>query len=147
MRKFSSVEEVLDFAISREEEAQDFYVKLAGFVEKPEMVKLLLDLVSEEMEHKSKLEAVKSGQSELDGDKIGDLGIAEKIKDIEPKSKMSYIEMLVVGMKKEEISRKLYSDLATIAQNRQIRDIFLQLAQEESGHKLRFEIEYELMTF
>ena len=143
MRKFSSVEEVLDFAISREEEAQDFYVKLAGFVEKPEMAKVLLDLVSEEMEHKSKLETVKSGQSELDGDKIGDLGIAEKIKDIE----MSYIEMLVVGMKKEEISRKLYSDLATIAQNRQIRDIFLQLAQEESGHKLRFEIEYELMTF
>lgn len=61
--------------------------------------------------------------------------------------KMSYIDLLVVGMKKEEISRKLYTDLATIAQTQELRDIFLKLAQEEAKHKLRFEIEYDLMTF
>ena len=46
MKKFSSVDEVLDFAIKREIEAQNFYMKLADFVEKPEMAKVLSDLAS-----------------------------------------------------------------------------------------------------
>ena len=60
---------------------------------------------------------------------------------------MSYVELLVVGMKKEEKSRKLYSDLASIAQKQELKDMFLKLAQEEAEHKLRFELEYDLTTF
>jgi hypothetical protein len=44
MGKFGSVNEVLDFAIGREVEAHEFYVELAGMVEKPQMVKVLSDL-------------------------------------------------------------------------------------------------------
>ena len=71
MKKFRSVDEVLDFAIKREIEAQNFYMELAAFVEKPEMEKVLSDLASEELEHKKKLEAVKAG--EIDIDEIGRL--------------------------------------------------------------------------
>src|SRR4030042_5186129 len=106
MRKFSSVEEVLDFAINREVEAQEFYIKLAGFVETPEMVKVLLDLVSEELEHKSRLEAVKAGKSGLDGDKVGNLGITEKVKKTGPNPKMNYLDLLILGMKKEEVAQR-----------------------------------------
>jgi len=60
---------------------------------------------------------------------------------------MSYVDLLVVGMKKEETSRRLYTDLAAIIQEQKLRDIFLKLAQEEAQHKLRFEFEYDLMTF
>jgi rubrerythrin len=60
---------------------------------------------------------------------------------------MNYAELLVVGMKKEETSRKLYADLAAIVQRQELKDIFLKLAQEEAKHKLRFEFEYDLMTF
>lgn len=147
MRTFSSVDEALDFAISREVDAQEFYVKLAGFVEAPEMVKVLLDLVSEEIEHKSKLESVKFGKEGLDGEKVSGLGITEHVKNIEPNPKMSYTDLLIVGMKKEETSRKLYNDLATIAEDRQIKEVLQQLADEEAGHKMRFEIEYDLMMF
>ena len=79
MRTFRSVDEVLDFAINREIEAQDFYLKLAGFVETPEMVKMLLDLVSKELEHRAKLEAVKAGEIGIDEEKVGDL--AQRISD------------------------------------------------------------------
>ena len=147
MKKFKSIDEILDFAINREIEAQAFYTKLADSVEKPEMVQVFLDLASEELEHKAKLEAVKAGQIEIDEEEVGKLGITNYVKDIEPHSKMSYVDLLVVGMKKEEASRKLYTDLATIAQKQELRDIFLKLAQEEAKHKLRFEIEYDLMTF
>lgn len=147
MKKFRSVDEVLDFAINREIEAQDFYMKLAGFVEKPEMAKVLSDLASEELEHKAKLEAVKAGEISIGEEEVGKLDIAEYVQDVEQHSKMSYVELLIVGMKKEEISRKLYTDLATMAQTQKLKDIFLKLAQEEAEHKLRFEIEYDLMTF
>jgi rubrerythrin len=147
MKKFSSVDEALNYAINREVEAQAFYVKLADMVEKPEMVKVLSDLASEELEHKARLEAVKAGEIEIDEERVGNLGVTSHAKDVEPHPRMSYVDLLVVGIKKEEASRKLYTDLATIAQRQELRDIFLKLAQEEAEHKLRFEIEYDLMTF
>jgi rubrerythrin len=147
MEKFRSIYEVLDFAIKREIEAEDFYLELADFVEKPEMAKVLSDLASEELEHRAKLEAVKAGQIEVNAEEVGNLGITDHVKGVEPHAKMSYVELLVVGMKKEEASRKLYSNLATIAQGQELTDLFLKLAQEEAKHKLRFEIEYDLMTF
>ena len=147
MEKFGSVSEVLDFAISREVEARDFYIKLADMVEKPEMARVLSDLAAEELEHKAKLEAVKAGEIVIDEEEVGNLGIADYVADVEPHAKMSYVDLLVVGMKKEEKSCKLYKDLASAARNQELKDIFLKLAQEESGHKLRFEVEYDLMTF
>jgi rubrerythrin len=147
MRMFSSVDEVLDFAIKREVDAQEFYVKLAGFVDSPEMVKVLLELVSEEIEHKSKLESVKTGKEGLDGEKISGLGVSEFVENIEPNARMSYPDLLIAGMKKEEKSQKLYLDLATIAEDARLRDILLQMANEEAGHKIRFEIEYDLIMF
>jgi len=60
---------------------------------------------------------------------------------------MTYTDLLVVGMKKEETSRRLYADLAAVAEKQEFRDIFLKLAQEEAKHKLRFEFEYDLLTF
>jgi rubrerythrin len=147
MTKFKSIDDALDFAISREIEAQAFYLKLADIVETPEMAKVFSDLASEELEHKEKLQAVKAGQITIDEEKVGNLGITDHVKTVEPYSKMSYVDMLIVGMKKEEISRKLYSDLAEVAQMQEMKEIFLKLAQEEAEHKLRFEIEYDLMTF
>ena len=147
MEKFGSVSEVLDFAISREVEAHDFYIKLADMVERPEMAKVLSDLAAEETEHKTKLEAVKAGEIVIDEEEVGNLGIADYVTDVEPHAKMDYVDLLVIGMKKEEKSCKLYADLASAARNQELKDIFLKVAQEERGHKLRFEVEYDLMTF
>jgi len=147
MTKFKSIDDVLDFAIRREIEAQMFYLKLADMVETPEMAKVFSDLASEELEHKAKLQAVKTGQISIDMENVGNLGITGHVKSVEPHAKMSYVDMLIVGMKKEETSRKLYSDLAEVTQNQELKEIFLKLAQEEAEHKLRFEIEYDLMTF
>jgi rubrerythrin len=147
LKTFKSFNEVMDFAINSEIEAVNFYKMLADFVEKPEMAKVLLDLALQESEHKTKLEAVKADSAVIDEQEVGDLGITDKVEDIEPYAKMNYVDLLVIGMKKEEAARKLYTDLATVAQKREIRDIFLKLAQEEAEHKMRFELEYDLTTF
>ena len=147
MSKFKSFDDILDYAISREIEAHKFYLELADFVEQPEMAKIFSDLASEELEHETKLQGIKAGQIRIEKENIGNLGITDHVKSIEPHAKMSYVDMLVVGMKKEEASRKLYADLAKVTQKQELQEIFLQLAQEEADHKLRFEIEYDLMTF
>ena len=147
MERFSSVDEVLDFAIGREIEARDLYLKLADMVEKPEMAKVLSDLAAEELEHKEKLESVKAGKAVIDEEEVGNLGITDHVAKVEPQARMSYVDLLIVGMKKEEKARKLYADLASISQNQAIRGIFLKLANQEADHKLRFEIEYDLLTF
>jgi len=56
---------------------------------------------------------------------------------------MTYAQALVVAMSKEKAAFRLYYDLAKTAGNEEMRDIFIALAQEESKHKLRFEIEYD----
>jgi rubrerythrin len=147
MKTFTSFNEVMDFAIKEEIEAVNFYKMLADFVEEPEMAEVLLDLALQESEHKAKLEAVKAGSIALDDQDVGDLGITSKVEQVKPYAKMNYVDLLVIGMKKEEAARKLYTDLTTIAQTQEIRDIFLKLAKEEAEHKMRFELEYDLTTF
>ena len=56
---------------------------------------------------------------------------------------MTYIDALIVAMKKEKAAFKLYIDLAAATQDEKIKIVFLELAQEEAKHKLRFEIEYD----
>ena len=147
MKKFSSVEEALDFTINSEIEAHNFYMKLSEFVEKPEMAKVLSDMALEELGHKKKLEAVKAGDIEIAEEEVSNLGIADNMEDVIPDAKLNYIDLLVMAIKKEEAARKLYSDLAIISQGQELKDIFLKLAQEEANHKLRLEVEYDLMTF
>jgi rubrerythrin len=146
-KKFKSVDEILDFAISREIEANAFYKELAGMVENPKLVKTLSDLAVEELEHKVKLESVKAGKIELDEQEAGNLEIADYAKDVQPHSKMTYVDLLVLGIKKEETSRRLYTYLATISKEQKFKDVFLKLAQQEAQHKMRFELEYDLITF
>jgi len=147
MRKFSSLIEVLDFAIARETEAHDLYVRLAGMVKNPELVKVLRGLATEEVEHRIQLEAVKAGEATIEDKEVGNLNIADHVTDVEPHPNMNCTELLIVAMKKEQLSYKLYTDLAALAQRKELRDIFLKLAQEEAEHKLRFEIEYDWTTF
>jgi rubrerythrin len=147
IRKFNSFIEVLDFAIGREKEAYLFYVRLADMVKKPELVKIIKDLATEEVEHGIKLEAVKAGKVTIGKKEVGNLNIADYVLDVEPNPSMSYVDLLVVAMKKENLAYKLYTDIAAIAQREDLMDIFLKLAQEEAGHKVRFEFEYDLEKF
>ncbi len=147
MKEFASFDEVLDFAIKTEIEAAELYAMLADFVGNPETAEALEDMALEESRHKAKLEAVKAGEITIEKEEIGNLGIADRLEDIVPYAKMNHVDLLVLGMKKEEAARKLYTDLAAVAREPELRDIFLKLAREEAEHKLRFEFEYDLTVF
>ncbi|MFC1693196.1 ferritin family protein [Candidatus Latescibacterota bacterium] len=144
MKTWSSVEEVLDFAICEEEGAVKFYTRLAEQVNNVAMRYVFEDFAREEKGHKKKLLAVKAGKSlEQAGQAVQDLKIADYLVDIKPSPDMTYIDALIVAMKKEKTAFKLYNDLAAATKDENIKKVFLELAQEEAKHKLRFEIEYD----
>lgn len=142
--KFSSVDEILDFAIKSEERSHSFYTSLAERVERENMKKVFLDFAAEELGHKEKLLKIKKGEKLLpDQEKVIDLKIAEYVSDVEPGEDMDYQKALILAMKAEKEAYRIYSDLASAAQDPEIRDILNALAQEEAKHKLRFETEYD----
>jgi len=138
------MDEILDFAIAREQEAHDFYVGLAGKMDRPEMRDVFLQFSREELGHKAKLEAVKAGKKlQLSAAKVMNLKIAEYVVDVPVDDELDYQRALVVAMKREKVAFKLYTDLAATAESPELRDMLLGLAQEEARHKLRFELEYD----
>lgn len=148
MQAFSSVDEILDFAIEKEEEAADFYTSLAERAKRPWMRQIFLDFAGEEQGHKRKLLRIKQDGSLLStAGKVTDLKMADYLTDVEPSSDLEYEEALILAMKKEKAAFKLYTDLAATTDSEPLRATLLGLAQEEAKHKLRFEIEYDdLMT-
>ncbi len=144
MSNWKSVDEILNFAIKGEEEAATFYTEMAGRVEKDWMKKAFLSFAKEELGHKAKLEAIKSGNKLFPSQKnVLDLKLGDYLVEAEITPEMDYQDALIVAMKKEKAAFKLYSDLARSTDDEDLRNTLLALAHEEANHKLRFEVEYD----
>ncbi len=144
MAEFESYDEILDLAIAREEDANQFYLALAARVQRPEMRKVFEELAGEELEHKAKLEleVMKTGRVVTAMQDV-DIGIERAVGFNKTDLDMDYKDILIIAMQKEESAFKLYVDLAGRVTNEDSKETLLALAQEEVKHKLRFEMEYE----
>ena len=147
MKKFDSVQQILDFAIKKEQASHDFYIELAKKADKPEMKQACMEFASQELVHKYKLEEVKAGEIKLEEEEIGDLDLADTVAEVWVYSEMKYQEMLILAMKRELQAFKLYCTLAKMTKNQELNETFLLLAQEEDQHKLKLELEYDLASF
>jgi rubrerythrin len=144
MREFTNITEILDFAIGEEQAAVDFYLQLAAQSKSQQTKKIFMDYAEEEMRHKANLLSIKeNGSFKLPDSRVKDLKIAEYLVDVKPSANMSYQDALILAMKKEKAAFRMYSKLAEKAEDPGVKAIFLNLAQEESKHKLAFEIEYD----
>ncbi len=139
-----NVDEILDFAINREQEAHDFYAGLAEKAQGQAMKATFAQFAKEELGHKKKLEGIKAGKGLLPvATKVIDLKIGDYLVDVEPGAELDYQQTLILAMKREKAAFRLYTDLAAVAEDSELKATFLGLAQEEAKHKLRFEIEYD----
>lgn len=142
--KFKTADEILDFAINKEEEAAQFYTDLAAKAEQWTMSKVFEDFAQEEIKHKEKVLAVKGGKLLAPVvDKVKDLKIADYLVEVAPSPELDYQGALILAMKKEKASFRLYNDLAAATENDNLKATLLSLAQEEAKHKLRLEVEYD----
>lgn len=144
MSSWKSVDEVLDTAIEREQEAADFYQDLATRVDSEVMKGVFLQYAKEEQGHKKRLESIKADKSLAPAAKeVLDLKMSDYLVDVEATAKMSIQDALILAMKREKAAFKLYTDLAASTSDSTLKGTFLMLAQQEAQHKLRFEIEYD----
>jgi rubrerythrin len=153
MGEFGSVDEILEFAIAREVEANEFYTLLADRVRNPAMAELLLEFAKEELEHKAKLElevmkrgkVVTQAQRQAEAKKLAALKMADYMVDVGDQLDMDYEDLLLLAMKKEKVSFRLYVDLAAMVNDEESHEVLISLAEEEARHKVQCEIEYDEM--
>jgi rubrerythrin len=151
MWEFDSIDGILAFAIVREVEAGEFYKTLAEKVENPAMRELILEFAKEELEHKAKLEMELMKRGKVIGEvekayearELDDFEIADYIVDADEPMHMEYEDLLLLGMKKEKASFRLYVELAAIVKDDQLRETLFSLAEEEARHKVQLEIDYD----
>lgn len=144
MKELTTFDAILDFAIEEEQKAVDFYSELAGQASSDEMRQVFEEFAQEEVKHKMKLMEVKeTGITNMPRENVADLRIADYIVNVKPSPNMSYQEALVVAMNKEKAAFRLYTSLSERATDTGLKELFASLAQEESKHKLRFEVEYD----
>ncbi len=144
MSDMNSLDEILDYAIDMEQKAVDLYTEIAERAHNENNRIMFLSLADEERGHKAKLEMIKSGKLVMGGEApVQDLKIVDYANDIELGEKPSYQDILLFAMKQEKQAYRMYIDLANCAGSVEVKELFLNLAQEEANHKLRFEIEYD----
>lgn len=144
---FSTFAEVISFAVMREEDAQAFYSNLAEKADDPFMRQIFSEFAQEESRHKQLLENldIKAMSRLFDNltKKIHDIGMLENTPPVSPGTGMSLRDALLLAMKREEKSQNLYSLLAQSTSDNDLSLLFVGLAREEAGHRLRIEKTYQ----
>jgi rubrerythrin len=139
-----NIKDILQFAIKREQEAHDFYVRLAGKTSFEGLKSVLTQFAQEELGHKQKLEKIEAGAESVPQlTEITDLKIADYTVSMQASDNMTYQDTLILAMNREKAAYRLYNDLASRTADANVKNLFLALAQEEAKHKLRFETEYD----
>ncbi len=140
-----SDQEILEFAIFRENEAYNFFVTLAGHVKDERISKVFEDLAAEELEHKAKLELeiMKMGKTVstelLPPRDAGEYIISDDLSPLD----MDYKDVLLLSIEKEDAAYRTYINLISTIHDEHSKEVLLALAEEEIKHKARFETEYK----
>jgi rubrerythrin len=137
-------DEIIDFAINREYDAMKFYQDMQGMVKFNSQKELLKDFEIMEKGHANILKNIRNTDfKEIEIPEIENLEISDYIVESKPTSDMSYQDIIILAMKREEASYRLYNDMADRVGNQNIKKLFLKLASEEAKHKLHFEKIYD----
>jgi rubrerythrin len=141
---FQNVDDVLAFAIAREEEAARTYHDLAARAESENGRTFLAELAAEERNHRKLLADLRDGRAvALKTVRVADLGLTDGLVEEPLDAASSYQDILIAAAKKEAQAVVLYSGLAEAAEDPAHKSLFEFLAGQERRHKLRLEKEYE----
>ncbi len=141
---FTTFEEIIKFAVKREESAYRLYKTAAERAQSVAARKMFEEMAAEEAGHKASFEKLDLAQA--DNYKFtghNDMKLAEYMADIPFREDMSYPEILHYAMKTEENAYKLYTAAAEMTGDPKLKRMLLVLADVEKGHKLRIEAMYD----
>jgi len=146
--QFETLEEIIDFAIEREKEAEAFYLELLQEEALSGNRELFQEFATEERKHVRLLKEFKDKGlvRGLDSYKlkwIKDIKRSDLLVELTYHKGMDYRDILTLAVKREEKALKLYNDLLRQTENPEAQKLFKVLCQEEAKHKLKFETLYD----
>ncbi len=146
----TSMDDVVNFAIDREEKAKEFYEQCAAKAKNPGIRTFFQEMAQEEQRHKDLL--VELNPYKLDDfklDQVEDLKISDFLVDVKFTDDITYQEALTMAMKKEEKAHAFYSAWKTKCMHEKTAKVFELLANEELKHKRKIETIYddEILTW
>ena len=145
--RFGNIQEILDFAVKREEEAAAGYARMRAMARAESQKEMLGDLENEEKKHKELLLGLSGLKPETLAIKpVADLKISDYTVDEPPGTDMSFQDLLLLAAKKEQKAVELYTELLGRATTPDHRKLFEFLMVQEKAHKLRLETEYEKLV-
>ena len=144
MEKFITLEEVINFAIDREDTAFKLYTRAAELSKTISSKKFFQELAAEEASHKdvfSKIDADDEGHHKTCT--IPETSIAKYLTDVPFRPDMGYQEILQYALKTEENAYQLYKAAAGMTDDERLQKILLAFANVELGHRRQLEAIYE----
>jgi len=155
MKKLNTTEEILRYAIGRENESYKFYMDWAEQVKHLLLREALESFAREELRHKSllELEILKTGKVVAGAEIPGEAQEIDHLilpQDFESEADVLRIflqadvkNIFMQAIEREKASFHVYIDLALNIGEEEMRQTFLSLAEEEEKHRIWFEIEYD----
>ncbi len=143
---FASIEEILQFAIEKEEEAAAFYTEVAAQEPFSGAKETFLDFAGEEKKHAALLRDFEGSQEKIKAYKlkwIPDMKRSDYMVDMVYEKGMHYTDILRLAMKREEKALALYNQLQSKTDQDKYIRLFKILAQEEAKHKQFLEGMYD----
>jgi rubrerythrin len=144
--EFSSITDIVDYAIEKEIEAAQFYEEAAGNIELVGASQVLKEYAAEERKHEQILKDFKGNKAkvtEYKFEKIQDIKRSDFLVEMTYRPDMNYEDLIRLAMKREEKANQLYLVLAKSADDANHAQFFEMLAQEELKHKNALEKLYD----
>ncbi len=141
---------ILDLAITKEEEAFDFYRELAGIVADKQTKDALEYMAEEEKKHKEFLIGYRDkglGDLTLKPGASVDYKIAEHLQAPDLKPGMEQKDVYLLAAHREKNAHEFYLSLAVIHPDGDTKNLLLKMAEEELKHKEKVEYFYTNAAF
>ena len=138
--QLSSFGEILRFAIRNEQAAERSYRLLADQAHAPTARQLLHDLADEEAEHQQRLRSLPMGITlPKPPTRRLDQQLHMHLAEVQLQPAATLAEILITAIKKEERAAQLYRGFAQESPTPALRRLFMQLAEQERGHRQHLE--------
>ena len=140
-----TLQEVIDQAILREEQAFAFYKKIMGSVVDTASQDTLAFIAKEELKHKEIFERYargELGQEALSLREVVDGRVVEALGPPEVTERLDQKDIFLVAAEREKASHEFYTKLAQLHPEGELKKLLSKLAQEELAHKEKAEYLY-----
>lgn len=142
--KFVTLDDVIKFAVEREDTAYNLYKRAAELSTSVSSRKMFEELAAEEATHKdvfSKIDVEKAEQHKLCT--LPESSIAKYLVDVPFRPDMSYSQIISSALKTEENAYQLYKAAAGMTDDEKLQKVLMNFADVELGHRRRLEAIYD----